>query len=293
MQTSRPHFALNCASKFGIEKLRAVVRWYPRKPEGLTVWNDVLEPFVSSLDYTGQLPKRAEREATNINCKIVLRPKSKDFVQKCSAWLMPIIARPLSSLTLTCLNDPCIEFVWGATWFANTPQKRKIPHDIHQGPNNHTTNLKEAKSSGYMGAKKYVKKNHLFWELHLLVTCASWEENMSERIALPETFRSNGPSEKFVSICSEKLNETQRTFTQKSIGERANFPHESLPVVVLDTFPLKIGAFFQRHSSVCSGRVPKVKVVLQESDHVDCMSSGAVCSWSSPVNALSVKVRRG
>ena len=65
-------------------------------------------------------------------------------------------------------------------------------------------------------------------------------------------------------------------------------------MVVLGASPLEIGAFFPaKNSADFSDRVPKVKVVLRESNDVDCMLSGAVCSWSSPVSALSVKARRG
>ena len=74
---------------------------------------------------------------------------------------------------------------------------------------------------------------------------------MSEQGALHEALRSNGPSENFVSIRSEKVNEIQ-----KCIVECANFPHESLPVVVLGASPLKNWCVFPAKNSVdFSGRV--------------------------------------
>ena len=65
-------------------------------------------------------------------------------------------------------------------------------------------------------------------------------------------------------------------------------------MVVLGASPLKNGALFPaKNSADFSGRASKVKVVLRESGHVDRALSGTVCSWSSPVNALTAEVRRG
>ena len=113
-----------------------------------------------------------------------------------------------------------------------------------------------------MGANNYMKKPFVFTIAFACDLCI-WEESMSEQGALAETFRSNGPSENFVSVRSEKFNEIQRTCTKKSTAECADFPYKSLLVVVLGLSPLEIGALFPAiNSADFSGRVLKVKVVL-------------------------------
>ena len=108
---------------------------------------------------------------------------------------------------------------------------------------------------------------------------------MIEQGALPEPSAPTGPVK--ISSPSAAKNST------KSTAECTNFPHESLPVAALGASPLKIGAFFPaKNSADFSGRASKVKVVLRESGHVDPALSGTVCSWSSPVNALTAEVQR-
>ena len=65
---------------------------------------------------------------------------------------------------------------------------------------------------------------------------------------------------------------------KKKNAECADFPHGSIPVVVLGASPLKIGVLLPaKKSANFSGRAPKVKAVLRESGHVgECVLSGTV-----------------
>ena len=116
---------------------------------------------------------------------------------------------------------------------------------------------------------------------------------MIEHGALPKPSAPTAPV-KSSSPFAAKNSTKSSGFAPKSTVECANFPHKSLPVVVLGASPLKNGVFFPaKNSADFSGRASKVKVVLRESGHVDRTLSGTVCSWSSPVNALTAEVRRG
>ena len=116
---------------------------------------------------------------------------------------------------------------------------------------------------------------------------------MTEQGALPEASAPTAPV-KISSPSAAKNSMKSSGFAKKSTAECANFPHESLPVVVLGASPLKIGVFFPaKNSADFSGRTSKVEVVLRKRGDVDCMLDGTVCSWPSLVKALSVKVRSG
>ena len=100
------------------------------------------------------------------------------------------------------------------------------------------------------------------------------------------------PEVKISSLSAAESSMKFSGFLQKnSTEERANFPHESLPVVVLGASPVEI--FSSEKSSEFSGRETNVKVPLRGSGHVVCVLSETVCAWSNLVNALSVKVPRG